>query len=827
MVKKGNKLELAERFGQKYRFTYEEWFNELDNYELNFYFELLELYEKDSVAFLELLLDRKKQSSRLLKVKNITNRKLNLKPKRERLQAFYEELSIERFLCDIYLLPELFNYDIEDNIAVIKIGEQTEEGTYVPFNSELLQDGKLAVQFDGNDIQVSVQALIYYVCVNEMMHENDVDRLASCEDVKEAHLFAFNYVQTLMDSTFMPLPILQVLNPISGVLYGTIAYKKGIRFLTDLISLVPDEEVEQLEAELRALKHKRQEDVILSYANYLEKKVDKLEERESAHLKKRKELQDKLTKQKEQLDLQQDKVKELKRELSAKVPAVVVDSGLEKQLQAEVYELKGELKCEKDERKGLVKAHQKMIEGLEEKLEKAESENKRLVGDVSSLQSQLAHEKRLKLQTEKVTFEKWLEDGRQVLLSMTSEQQMELKQFLAFAEGLLAQNGEEEPKQSLATNRIGYCRVDADGHYVNFGDGQWHELKPFAANIYLSDDQFVEVTKDLELVRALKFYYEVGPAEYAIAHFTVVEERHGHAYAKIDGQTVEVKYKEGAYVIDGQVISVNKNNELISYFKNRSNTLDDLIQSIQLKGHQPLYITMALANGYVVRTLDGVESFVQFEELLPMHSMIVVTQEQDITLKDATGLMYKRSGLYKQKLLGSVSELEDGVFVLKQNQEYVQLHDVPMKVELELGDMVWVDEFNRFIEKVEEMLEVLPTETIEQRLMSSGHKVTSKQSAVKQKVEKDKNLLIIGNVRISERYKKYFAEFGYDVEVVDGTGPFEKINQACSKFETILYSTAFTSHRNSGKLAKEVRKPYILCDSTAPRVLHYALVQSV
>lgn len=274
------------------------------------------------------------------------------------------------------------------------------------------------------------------------------------------------------------------------------------------------------------------------------------------------------------------------------------------------------------------------------------------------------------------------------------------------------------------------------------------------------------------------------------------------------------------------MISINKNNELVSYYKNRSNTLDDILPSIQLKGHQPLYITMALANGYVTRTLDGVENFKQFEELLPMHSLIVVTEENDITLKDATGQMFKRSSLYKRKQLGSVSELEDGIFVLKQNQEYVQLHDIPAKVELDLGDMVWIDEFNRFIEKVEENEQVVSTETIEQKLLNSGRKVTRKPS-MKPAVEKNKNLLIIGNVRISERYKKYFGDFGYEVEVVDGTGPFEKISQACSKFDHILYSTSFTSHRNSGKLAKEVKKPFILCDSTAPRVLHYALEQSV
>ncbi|MER2107603.1 MAG: hypothetical protein ABS949_11755 [Solibacillus sp.] len=85
---------------------------------------------------------------------------------------------------------------------------------------------------------------------------------------------------------------------------------------------------------------------------------------------------------------------------------------------------------------------------------------------------------------------------------------------------------------------------------------------------------------------------------------------------------------------------------------------------------------------------------------------------------------------------------------------------------------------------------------------------------------KNKDLLVIGNIPISARYKSHFGELGY---VVDGTGPFEKIHQTCSKHTNILYSTAFTSHKKSGEMSKEVVKPYILCDSTAPKVMHYAL----
>lgn len=226
-------------------------------------------------------------------------------------------------------------------------------------------------------------------------------------------------------------------------------------------------------------------------------------------------------------------------------------------------------------------------------------------------------------------------------------------------------------------------------------------------------------------------------------------------------------------------------------------------------------------NGYVVRDVAGQERFIQLEEQLFAHSFIITDDQERVMYKDASGLMLKLSSKYTKKQLASVSEIDEEIYVLKANQEYVQLHNVPQGDELDLGDMIWVDEFNRYIDGVKVETQFVPTDTIEKKLLECGRKVTRKAS--KEQVEKTKDLLVIGNIRISERYKSYFGELGYEVEVVDGTGPFEKIRQACSKHTNILYSTAFTSHKNSGKMNKEVTKPYILCDSTAPKVMHYKL----
>lgn len=818
-------LSEVRKIARQFSFSHEEWIAELTIQEINFYDEYIDLYEKNPAQFLEIVASRKKQKMRYKKIKSIKNVKANIKDKRERVQTFFGKIPTTQYIQDVTIMSQTLPYIVDKNIAEYVFGVKGEDDEWLPYEIEFLHEDKLTVTFSDTDIQFTVQAIILFLFMNEMLHELDEVRIVNCQCEYPEALFAINYAEALQKDSLVQFFILKGDTQITSLMFATLVFSKAIRFLLDTLEIEGLADNDQFKAEvfeqLDILNNRKVVEQYECYKYYLNRKIMKLEDRETAHLKKHNELQAKFDKQKEQLEQQMEKVKQLKQELHDKGMLIVQSSTVDKKLQEDLKQLRQKLKEERDELKEATKLHQKEQKSFEQKLSTIEEENKRLIFDVSSLQSQLTAEKRQKMQVQEMPFEAWLAKGPQFLIDMTDEQESKLKDFIAIAQNILEESSFACPKTNRATNRIGYVRVDPDRQYINFGDDSWHVVEPFEAPVYLSDNQFVEVTEDLQFVRVFKYFYESGPADFAIAHFVVVENRHDKAFAKVNGQTIEIKYKENAFIMDGQVISINRNNELVSYYKNRSITLDDLYNAVQLKGHRPMYVTAALTNGYVVRTLDGVENFEQYSDLLTPHSFIIVDEQNKVTYVDATGALLKRSSKYKEKLLASVSEIDDEIFVLKVNQEYVQLHNVPERALLDLGDMVWVDEFNRFIEKVKEEVEIVSFETIEQKLMNSGRKVTRKTDKIT--VEKVKDLLIIGNVRISERYKKYFGEYGYNVDVVDGTGPFEKISQACSKHNIILYSTAFTSHKNSGKLAKEIKKPFILCDSTAPRILHAAL----
>ena len=819
-----------------YDYTYEQWFSEFSNFEYTWLAEYVEIVRTNPQAFLELIANRKEQKAiferlyKLAKLKKAVN-----KEKKEEVEAFFQQVPIERILTDVMYMPYAFDYIVEKNVAEYAIGVRDGD-LFTAFSEDKLREGELSVIVDDEEKTFTMQALIYFIFVNEFLHQMDEERVVSCKVPYSNAVYAFSYAQAVQEEDLKRLLINPTKNFVTSSLFTTIVFTKTLRFLSDVSDLdeYADDELYSLKIkeQLTLIESRLQSILAKCYFCYLQSKLNKLETREKQSLKKQQDLQNKLDKQQQKLELQNDKVQQLKKELNVKAQLTADTSTLEQQYNeqmkemeqehhSQIAEVKLQLKTAKDHLKDEKKTHAKEIQVLEGKLEDQIQENRRLTNDVSALQKQLTTEKRLKLQMEELNFADWLEKGREFIQHLTLEEEDELKGFIALAQNIMHEQSLARPKEDLATNKIGYCRVDEAGHFVNFGNDEWHELTAISAPVYLSDNQFVEVTKDLELVNALSYYFVSGPVDYAIKQFVMVEDRHGQAFAKVNGKTKEIKYRDNAFIKDGQVISINQSDELVSYYQHRPITLDDWLVSIQLKGHTPLYVTLALSNGFVVRNLAGEESFIQLEEQLPAHSFVITDDQNRVTYKDLSGRMLKCSNQYTKKQLASVSQIDEGIYVLKENQEYVQLQDVWQGVEVELGDMVWIDEYNRYIELVKVEEQFVPIDTIEKKLLDSGRKVTRKLS--KEKVEKTKDLLVIGNVRISERYKSYFGSLGYEVEVVDGTGPFEKIRQACTKHQNILYSTVFTSHKNSGKMSKEVSKPYILCDSTSPKVMHYAL----
>ena len=482
-----------------YDYTYEQWFSEFSSFEYTLFAEYVELFRTNPQSFLEIIASRKEQKAIFDRLYKISKVKKGVNPeKKEIVENFFQQVPIMRIMTDVMQMPFAFDYVVEKNVAEYKIGVRDGD-TFTAFSEDLLHEGKLSVIVDEEEKAFTVQALIYFIFVNEFLHQTDEERVVRCKVPYANAIYAFSYAQAVQEKDLKRLLINPTGTFVTSSLCTAIVISKALCFLndvTDLEEYADDEDYSIEVMEQFSLIVARQQSILgKCYAGYLKSKVNKLESREKQSLKKQQDLHNKLEKQQHKLDLQIEKVQQLKEELNEKVKSTADTSTLAKQYKeqlkvmegehnSQMAEIKQQLKTAKDDLKDERKTHAKEIQMLEGKLDDQIQENRRLTNDVSALQQQLTTEKRQKLQMEELNFADWLEKGREFIQHLTIEEEEELKGFIALAQNIMHEQSLARPKDDLATNKIGYCRVDENGHFVSFGDDEWHELTAIPATVY-------------------------------------------------------------------------------------------------------------------------------------------------------------------------------------------------------------------------------------------------------------------------------------------------------------------------------------------------------
>lgn len=803
-------------FDERFTFHLNEWIEELTSTELSFLATCANYLQENPEDLLDLLFNRKKRQALIKKYELMKLKKQYLSTQRATVLAFFEQTESATFLSDLARIPYLFPYEVETNCAHFIIGEKNGDA-HIPFQLKQLHDYKITYYHEDLAVSLSIQALAYFVLANELLHSLDEQRLThALKEVAELN-YATSYSQALLEAHYELFYINFPHNCITSFYLTVISFNKGLRFLQESRSLEEIASNDALVAQLAEAKLQLPLAYIDTlnncYIAYQNQTAEKLKAKEQAQLKKTADLLKKQEKLKENYEKQLALNTQLKSELKNKPATIKVDTTLTNDLVKKTKELQDEITLHKKDIKRLTNEVARYEEQEHNEIKSLRQEN-------GVLQRQVVEIKRSAVQSEELSFEEWLKKGKQFLQNISTAQEDALQNFLHLAHDTIEERKASRPKIALASNKIGYCLVNNEGHYIRLADDTIEAIQTIPDNVYLSDNEFIEVTKDFEFARKLPGFFRPGSGDNAIVHFAQIEQIHQDYFAKFDGKSVRYKTDKNFNPRNGQIIALNEAHDLVRYYTSKQLTLDDLIESIKLKGHQPYYIELALKNGYAVRdVLTNEQSFISLQAVLSTSSFIIVKDEQELMYTDYSGLIYKRSNFYKHKMLVSISELDDEIFVLKSNQEYVILTTVLNGYVPELGDMLWVDEHNAMISLVEEPEEDFSTATIEQKLKNHPTMKVLRQTP-KKPVLINQKLVIIGNIRLSERYKSHFAQLGFETETVDGFGSFEKIRMACGKADMIIYSTAFTSHKNSGKVKTDIPQYVILCDSTSPNVIY-------
>lgn len=785
-------------FHTRFSFTLEDWLEELTPTEIGFLAHCATLFNEAPGELFDMLVDRKKRRLPLIKYERMKLKKQQLAEQQQLVLAFFQQVDLATFMYDLTRLPHIFSYEVDNNSDHYVIGERTGEET-APLHIKNLQDYTVTYYTEELAIPLSIHSIIYFVLANEHLHDLNPGRQKHATSADA--LYASSYYESLIGQHYELFYINFPYNCSTSFYLALISFNKAFRFLTEQPEV----------GELAALERQYIDVLNHCYADYQRLQQEKVQVKEQMQLKKVVELQQKYDKLKGNFDKQVAANQQLKVEQK--------QAPIQKKTD---YTLQNQHSDEKKVLQQTIQALEHKVTELSNQLEKAESskqtELQQLRHENSQLQKQIVQIRRSAVPAGEISFEEWLKKGKLFLQQLSSSDEVALQNFIELAQDTLAERKASRPKIALASNKIGYCIVNADGHFIRLADGTTEAIHNIPDHIYLSDDEFIEVTKDFEFARALNSFFRQSVEDGQIAHFAQIEQVHQDFVAKFDGKSIRYRTEKNFNPRHGQIISLNSEQELVRYYTSKYVTLDDLIASIKLKQHAPYFIELVLKNGYAMRNiLTNEQTFIALDKPLSKGCFVVLKDEQSLLYTDYTGLQYKRSNFYKKKTLASISDIHDDVFVLKANQEYVMLTNVLNDYTPELGDMIWIDEEHAMISVIEEQ-EHDVTATLEQRLKNHPTMKVLRQTPKKPMLINQK-LVIIGNVRLSERYKIHFAQFGFETETVDGFGSFEKIRMACAKADVIIYSTAFTSHKNSGKVKTDITQYVILCDSTSPHVI--------
>lgn len=388
-----------------------------------------------------------------------------------------------------------------------------------------------------------------------------------------------------------------------------------------------------------------------------------------------------------------------------------------------------------------------------------------------------------------------------------------------------------EEQEALERNRveqkIGYVTIEDNKHIVNFIDGTSELIKEIPISSYIARNQFIKVQFDGTFKWLYNYHFEESERDNQIYKFGSVVYKNGEPHLMVthlDIQKIE-KIPPNITLRENQIISVNKNMELIRFYKATVLNADYFMDSIKAKEHQAFYVLQVFPNGVLLRNIEtGEEQFgvVESEESIEAQQVIVL-QENQLIRKYSSPKFYTLSSYYKQSEHGVVEIKNDIVFIKKLSGELVIVNELPYQLDIQDGNVIIVDEFNNFLKLKRDFEKIEHTE--ERKKLTSAFKTTTFKKGLSEKIEIKKEVLIIGKITYEFSYKMAFLKQGYRAEIVDGYEPWAKVKSAIKGKDFIVVVTEFVSHDSMWQIREvETKNPIIFSEHDgANRILEQVL----
>lgn len=350
--------------------------------------------------------------------------------------------------------------------------------------------------------------------------------------------------------------------------------------------------------------------------------------------------------------------------------------------------------------------------------------------------------------------------------------------------------------------RIGYCQIQDDKHFVTFANGEKFEIQDIPESTYIGENQFVKVDVNGKFKYVFSARYVPSDRDYQIVEFgSIIYKNSEPVMIKAVWDERQIKNLPSRIRLrESQVISINGRGELVRFYGSVQHNADTYLPSIRAKGHEAYYVMKLFPNGLMLRSLLTEEETFQtldFNGYSVKEQEILCVDDNQIVHVYRSPRFYTMSSHYKRSETGVAEIQDDTVFVRKLSGEIVIVNDIPPSMTISDGETLVVDENANFITIKNDRRFDKP---VERKRLEVAKPNLKKRN---ERIEVEKELLIVGNISYENSYKMAFYKKGYRAQVIDGFEPWSRIRSSLKDKDAVVVVSDFISHDNMYRLKEE------------------------
>ncbi|HBN85002.1 MAG TPA: hypothetical protein DDZ89_14300, partial [Clostridiales bacterium] len=215
----------------------------------------------------------------------------------------------------------------------------------------------------------------------------------------------------------------------------------------------------------------------------------------------------------------------------------------------------------------------------------------------------------------------------------------------------------DKPKVKNKVWGIGYCKIQNNKHYAVFPNKDKVEIMDLPDAIYLAEGQFVLVDQYGKFKYVFGSMIENTFYKNEIECFALVVVRGNQTYMdKGDGIYRKFFNDTNIEIRNQTVISIDRNNRFVRYYKPVKFVADSFMSSVKAKGHQMVFVLDISSEGVLLRDVETGKEFTrklnQENQKLQKHHILCLDQDRFITAFSASKF-YTLSTFYKQLRYGT------------------------------------------------------------------------------------------------------------------------------------------------------------------------------